>query len=97
MDEAPAVVEQGSERPEYQGMTMRDVTFGYGMTLPARLVDVLAHALKILAELLQTAAVDALDTFLDGGHTSGTTDEHHVVDVAHGDAGVVQHTGSKFL
>lgn len=41
-------------------------SFGYGMTLPARLVDVLAHALKILAELLQTAAVDALDTFLDG-------------------------------
>ena len=30
MDEAPAVVEQGAERPEYQGMTMRDVTFGYG-------------------------------------------------------------------
>lgn len=30
MDEAPAVVEQGSERSEYQGMTMRDVTFGYG-------------------------------------------------------------------
>lgn len=30
MDEAPAVVEQGSERPEYQGMTMRGVTFGYG-------------------------------------------------------------------
>lgn len=30
MDEAPAVVEQGSERPEYQGMTMRDATFGYG-------------------------------------------------------------------
>lgn len=30
MDEASAVVEQGSERPEYQGMTMRDVTFGYG-------------------------------------------------------------------
>lgn len=30
MDEAPAVAEQGSERPEYQGMTMRDVTFGYG-------------------------------------------------------------------
>lgn len=30
MDEAPAAVEQGSERPEYQGMTMRDVTFGYG-------------------------------------------------------------------
>lgn len=30
MDEALAVVEQGSERPEYQGMTMRDVTFGYG-------------------------------------------------------------------
>lgn len=30
MDEAPDVVEQGSERPEYQGMTMRDVTFGYG-------------------------------------------------------------------
>lgn len=30
MDEAPAVVEQGSERPEYQGMAMRDVTFGYG-------------------------------------------------------------------
>lgn len=30
MDEAPAVVEQGIECPEYQGMTMRDVTFGYG-------------------------------------------------------------------
>lgn len=30
MDEAPAVVEQGIERPEYQGMTMRDVTIGYG-------------------------------------------------------------------
>ncbi len=30
MDEAPAVVEQGAERPEYQGMTMSDVTFGYG-------------------------------------------------------------------
>lgn len=30
MDEAPAAVEQGIERPEYQGMTMRDVTFGYG-------------------------------------------------------------------
>ena len=30
VDEAPAVVERGSERPEYQGMTMRDVTFGYG-------------------------------------------------------------------
>ena len=30
MGEAPAVVEQGIERPEYQGMTMRDVTFGYG-------------------------------------------------------------------
>lgn len=29
MDEVPAVVEQGVERPEYQGMTMRDVTFGY--------------------------------------------------------------------
>ena len=30
MDEAPAVVEQGAERPECQGMTMRDVAFGYG-------------------------------------------------------------------
>lgn len=30
MDETPAVVEQGTERPEYQGMTMRDVTFSYG-------------------------------------------------------------------
>lgn len=30
MDEAPAVVEQGAGCPEYQGMTMRDVTFGYG-------------------------------------------------------------------
>lgn len=30
MDEVPAVVEQGAERPEYQGMTMSDVTFGYG-------------------------------------------------------------------
>ena len=29
-DAAPAVHEQGSERPEYQGMTLRDVTFGYG-------------------------------------------------------------------
>ena len=30
MDETPAVVEQGAERPEYQGMTMSDVTFSYG-------------------------------------------------------------------
>lgn len=30
MDEAPAVVETGSARPEYHGMTVRDVTFGYG-------------------------------------------------------------------
>ena len=30
MDETPAVVEQGAEHPEYQGMTMSDVTFGYG-------------------------------------------------------------------
>lgn len=30
MDEAPAVVETGSARPEYYGMTVRDVTFGYG-------------------------------------------------------------------
>ena len=30
MDETPAVVEQGAERPEYQGMAMGDVTFGYG-------------------------------------------------------------------
>ena len=30
MDETPAVVEQGAECPEYQGMTMSDVTFGYG-------------------------------------------------------------------
>ena len=30
MDETPAVVEQGAERPEYQSMTMSDVTFGYG-------------------------------------------------------------------
>ena len=30
MDETPAVVEQGAEHPEYQGMTMGDVTFGYG-------------------------------------------------------------------
>lgn len=30
MDETPAVVEQGAERPEYQGMTMGDVTFSYG-------------------------------------------------------------------
>lgn len=30
MDETSAVVEQGAERPEYQGMTMGDVTFGYG-------------------------------------------------------------------
>lgn len=35
MDEAPAVVEQGAERPEYQGMTMRDVTFGYGSSAHA--------------------------------------------------------------
>ena len=33
MDEAPAVVEQGAERPEYQGMTMSDVTFGYGSSV----------------------------------------------------------------
>ena len=30
MDETPAVVEQGAERLEYQGMTMSDVTFSYG-------------------------------------------------------------------
>ena len=30
MDETPAVVEQSAECPEYQGMTMSDVTFGYG-------------------------------------------------------------------
>ena len=30
MDETPAVVEQGAERLGYQGMTMSDVTFGYG-------------------------------------------------------------------
>nr|WP_303778717.1 ATP-binding cassette domain-containing protein [Bifidobacterium catenulatum] len=35
MDEAPAVVEQGAERPEYQGMTMSDVTFGYGSSAHA--------------------------------------------------------------
>ena len=33
MDEAPAVVEQGAERPEYQSMTMSDVTFGYGSSV----------------------------------------------------------------
>lgn len=33
MDEVPAVVEQGAERPEYQGMTMSDVTFGYGSSV----------------------------------------------------------------
>ena len=31
MDEAPAVVETGSAHPEYHGMTVRDVTFGYGL------------------------------------------------------------------
>lgn len=30
MDETPAVVEQGAERLEYQGMTMSNVTFSYG-------------------------------------------------------------------
>ena len=30
MDEAPAVEEAGTLRPEYHGMAMRDVTFGYG-------------------------------------------------------------------
>ncbi len=30
MDESPAVEERGTERPRYQGMTARDVTFGYG-------------------------------------------------------------------
>ena len=35
MDETPAVVEQGAERPEYQGMTMGDVTFGYGSSAHA--------------------------------------------------------------
>ena len=30
MDEAPAVEETGALRPEYHGMAMRDVTFGYG-------------------------------------------------------------------
>lgn len=33
MDETPAVVEQGAEHPEYQGMTMGDVTFGYGSSV----------------------------------------------------------------
>jgi ATP-binding cassette subfamily B protein len=33
MDETPAVVEQGAERPEYQSMTMSDVTFGYGSSV----------------------------------------------------------------
>ncbi|WP_137653193.1 ABC transporter ATP-binding protein/permease [Bifidobacterium moukalabense] len=32
MDEAPAVVETGTAHPEYHGMTVRDVTFGYGST-----------------------------------------------------------------
>ena len=41
-------------------------SFGYGMSLPARLVNVLAHALQIFAELLQAAAVDAADAFLNG-------------------------------
>lgn len=39
MDEAPAVVEQGSERPEYQGMTMRDVTFGYDSSASQPVLD----------------------------------------------------------
>ncbi|MBW3094652.1 ATP-binding cassette domain-containing protein [Bifidobacterium sp. 64T4] len=29
MDEAPAVVEEGSEKPKYKGMSMRNVTFAY--------------------------------------------------------------------
>ena len=40
-------------------------SFGYGMALPACLVNVLAYALQIVAELLQAAAVDAADAFLD--------------------------------
>lgn len=39
MDEVPAVVEQGAERPEYQGMTMRDVTFGYGSSASQPVLD----------------------------------------------------------
>lgn len=39
MDEVPAVVEQGSERPEYQGMTMRDVTFGYDSSAAHPVLD----------------------------------------------------------
>lgn len=41
MDEAPAVVETGSARPEYHGMTVRDVTFGYGPA--ASSAPVLSH------------------------------------------------------
>ena len=39
MDEAPTVVEQGAERPEYQGMTMSDVTFGYGSSAAHPVLD----------------------------------------------------------
>lgn len=39
MDEVPAVVEQGAERPEYQGMTMRDVTFGYDSSASQPVLD----------------------------------------------------------
>ena len=39
MDEVPAVVEQGAERPEYQGMTMRDVTFGYDSSAAHPVLD----------------------------------------------------------
>lgn len=39
MDEVPAVVEQGAERPKYQGMTMRDVTFGYDSSASQPVLD----------------------------------------------------------
>ncbi len=42
MDEAPAVEETGTLRPEYHGMAMRDVTFGYG-TGSASDAPVLSH------------------------------------------------------
>ena len=43
MDEAPAVEENGTLRPEYHGMSVHDVTFGYGTGSDAIDAPVLSH------------------------------------------------------
>ncbi len=43
MDEAPAVEENGTLRPEYHGMSVHDVTFGYGTGSDTADAPVLSH------------------------------------------------------